>query len=260
MKVRIIHANQHTTFISAVRLKETSTSEMVPVLLMAFQLTVHNLPVTSLTVNGSITVLTFPFILLMWIPLGLFQRLLLSHLSHWLEFRVFPYVNHTLLQYLHLDMLVCFHHLIDHLWSNFYSHFPQLLALSTIKYIPAFNNLLPSKWCIMLFLPSMRDIFNWGAGLCSNSSSWLALYDIPLYFFKHPSALQVDPQLYSATLWPFSLQQNYNFWIYTVSHLCCLFIFLNMSLCFFSQILRYSKAVFVWYVLQPDILFVSWNP
>ena len=41
--------------------------------------------------------------------------------------------------------------------------------------------------------PSMRDIFDWHTGFCSNSSSWLALCIILLCFFKHWSMLQVDP-------------------------------------------------------------------
>ena len=64
MKVRIIYSNQHINFISAVHLRKIKTSELVPVPINGFPLTVFKSPVTSLIVNASIRVLTCPLILL----------------------------------------------------------------------------------------------------------------------------------------------------------------------------------------------------
>ena len=128
---------------------------------------------------------------------------------------------------------------------------------------PSFWHFVATNDVFCCSSPSMRDVFDCCAGFCSTSSSWLALCNILLYFFKlFQSILQVDPQLHSATFWP-PKQQKHNLWIFTVAHVCSLFIFLNMShcqtLCFFPQILQYPKAVFAWYVLQSDHLFVSSN-
>ena len=83
------------------------------------------------------------------------------------------------------------------------------------------------------------------------------------FFFKQRSILQVDSYLHASTLWPYK-QQKYNSWIFTISHLCYLLIFLDLShcqiLCFFPLILQYPKGVFAWYLLQPERLLVSWNP
>ena len=199
----------------------------------------------------------------MWILMVLFQRLLESNLSHWLDFSVFPHASPTFVQYLHLDMFVCFHYLIEHWWSNFCSHFPQRLVLSVMKYIPAFD--IQSLSVIFSVVPPLpwEIFFDWCNGFCCNSSSWLAMCYILLGFFKL-SIFQVVPQLNSTTfdLLPPPKKKTtceflqsaifvvYSYFKYVTCH----------SLWFFPQILQHPKAVFAWYFLQPDWFFVSWNP
>ena len=161
----------------------------------------------------------------MWILMVLFQRLLESNLSHWLDFSAFPHASPTFVQYLHLDMFVCFHYLIEHWWSNFCSHFPQRLVLSVMKYIPAFG--IQSLSVIFSVVPPLpwEIFFDWCNGFCCNSSSWLAMCYILLGFFKL-SIFQVVPQLNSTT---FDLlpppKKKHNLWVFTVCDLCCLLIF-----------------------------------
>ena len=176
-------------------------------------------------VNVSITVLTCPFKLYNVNSTGAVSKVL-SHLSHWLDFSMFSHLSPILMQYLHLNMFVCFHRWIEHLRSNFYSHFLQLLTLPAMKYNPVFD-ILFLAFCIWFSSPFMRDIFDWCPEFCSKSSSSLAPFNILLYFFKEPSILQVDSQPHSTTLWPSCKQQRYKSWIVTVSHLLLLFYYVT---------------------------------
>ena len=212
----------------------------------------------------------------MWILLVLFQSLLLSHSSHWLVSPTFPCKPNfaAISAFKYVCVLPSSNRIKILIIKIYYQTFTPIfhwLAVPAIKYIPAFD----PKWntsqlltfcchkCILLFLPSHERSFNWHSEFCSNSYSWLALCNIILHLFKQPSIMQAEPHLHSLALWPSSKQQKHNSWIYTVSHLCCLLIFLNVSYCqtlyFFPQILQYSRAVLA-YVHQPDCLFVSWNP
>ena len=89
-------------------------------------------------------------------------------------------------------MFACFHHLIEHLWSNFYSHFPHWLTVCN-EINPSFWHFVAINDVLYCSFHSMRDIFVWKAEFCSDSYSWLALCNILLFFFKQPSLMQVAP-------------------------------------------------------------------
>ena len=201
------------------------------------QLTVFKSPVISLIENASITMLTciilnlnstgaVPFITLTWLY-------------------IFPHVSPCMLQHLHLDVCVL-------LSSNRAFMIKLLLLFSTI-FGTVHSEIHPQLWhsvaiydVFCCFSHSTRDIFDCCTEFRSNSSYWLALCNILLCIFKHLSMLQGDPLMHSATLWP-SSKQKYNSWIFTVSHLCYLFIIFNMSHhyqtpCFFSKNFAVSQS------------------
>ena len=143
-----------------------------------------------------------------------------------------------MLQYLHLD--VC---LLPSPYRAFMIKLllPFFTIVDTVCYEihPNFRHSVVINHVICCSFPSMRNIFDCCSEFCSNSSSWLALCNILLCFFRHPSMLQADPQLHSATLQPATKTKLVNF--YSLSPLLFIYIFKYVTLwSFFGNLISCS--------------------
>ena len=181
--------------------------------------------------------LTCPFILLNLSSTGAVSKVATVSLSLWLDFYISCHVDPTMLQYLHLDVCV--------LPSPYRAFMIKLLLPFSTIVGTVCNETHPNFWhsvvinhVIRCSFPSMRNILI--AVLNSALIHLTGWHCVTFYcaFSVIHLCCKLTP---NGILQLCNLQQKQNLWIFTVSHLCCLFTFLNVTLrSFFGNLISCS--------------------